>query len=1087
MTRPLTTARIPMRKTRLLSLSPFAARVLLALAGAGAPVLLAPPSAVAQTTTGRLSGRVTAPDGTTPVAGATVIAAGPQGEEAALTDDSGEFLIDPLTVGAYVLRVFPPGQTASVDRPGLEVSAGKMLRVNVGLPGAAAAEAVSETVVVRRKAPTIDYGSARTGFTLQEDQARNLPLGRTFGETLQLAPGAFVDRSGGVSIAGSSGLENTYVLNGLNVTGLRYGDLFNNQRDSAGGTNLPIEFVKELQVQTGGYSAEYGGAMGGVVNVVTKSGSNEFHGSVFSLWTPSAFIGSSRTAPNLNSVLVGRHVEGNDLNVGFEVGGPIIKNRLFFWAGFAPRFESGHFERKVLGLVDANGDGTADVDAQGTRVTNLLATSRTDEWRRSYSYGGKLTFLANPDNRFELSILGSPTQTRSIYRDPSAGPESVSDLHSSETRFHKNNTDIIGNWSSNLLDRSWKLEASAGLHLESFLKTSPFGDVLGRQQLEYHGASLWDLERTPGCQPVGGFDPCPVDNYKGGGLGYRQHSTGDREMLDLKSTHIFTGFGRNELSYGGHLEVNHLNLERNYSGPLGERQLLQIYPDQVVAWNFFSLPRGRYPYEFANDASPLAGPPFYRDQLTANVHSTSYAAFAQDTFAPIPNLRLSLGLRYERQTLFDYNGDRFAALDNWGPRVGAVWDPTNDGHSKVYAHYGRFYESVPLDLAARYFGGEGILQRYYATSSCPNPPSTWQGTGGETAGCSLNGAAPFNNGSLYPVQPRLRGQYHDEIVAGVQRDLWDDLVVGANFTHRWLGSIIEDGTAAPDFTFVLANPGNVPKEALDDVQRAIDRKQQEVTAATTDAEKALRGNELGALQAKLANLKGLANEPKPERTYTALTLTAAKRITKRLSLHASYTYSRLIGNYNGLYDPDNNYAAPNGNNSYDTPELVVNKRGPLANDRPHSARATGFYEIPVPQGSVILGSVFSVFSGVPRNYQSALLPGQQLIFLLPRGSAGRTPTITQVDARVGYRRELDKGMSLELFVEIFNVLNTRTPTLLDDDYTYDMAAAIRNGTRADLAYARNINGAPINVNPNFGKPIAFQAPIHGRLGLRLLF
>src|SRR6185369_3789792 len=148
-------------------------------------------------------------------------------------------------------------------------------------------------------------------------------------------------------------------------------------------------------------------------------------------------------------------------------------------------------------------------------------------------------------------------------------------------------------------------------------------------------------------------------------------------------------------------------------------------------------------------------------------------------------------------------------------------------------------------------------------------------------------------GQNYPVQPNLQGQYNNEVVAGVQHELMEDMVVGLDYTHRWLGAIIEDGTGDPNsYTFVLANPGNVPQSTLDDLKKQAD-------AGVPGA------------QAKLDSLSGLAHDPKPERTYDALTLFVDKRFSRNWLVHGSYTYSRLIGNYEGLYQDHTDYAAPN--------------------------------------------------------------------------------------------------------------------------------------------------------------------------------
>jgi hypothetical protein len=344
----------------------------------------------------------------------------------------------------------------------------------------------------------------------------------------------------------------------------------------------------------------------------------------------------------------------------------------------------------------------------------------------------------------------------------------------------------------------------------------------------------------------------------------------------------------------------------------------------------------------------------------------------------------------------------------------------------------------------------------------------------------------LNGGSTYPIQPNIRGQYHDEIVAGFRRALTEDLVVGADYTHRWLGRIIEDGTAT-DGTFVLANPGQISKKSLDAVERQVAAKQAEVDAAPDDATRAVRQGELGDLKSQLSNLKGLAEQPKPERTYDALTLSAAKRFARNWMVNATYTYSRLIGNYNGLYDSDNGYFAPNGGQAYDTPELTLNRRGPLANDRPHAGRVDGYYQIPVGKGTITAGLSFAAYSGIPRNYVAQWYSGVQIMFLLPRGAAGRTPAVTQTDFKVAYRRPLTKTTSMEAFIDFFNVFNERTALQLDDNYTFDLAAPIVNGNVNDLKYAKNIEGRPLPLNPNFGQGTVFQSPFHGRLGLRFLF
>ena len=195
--------------------------------------------------------------------------------------------------------------------------------------------------------------------------------------------------------------------------------------------------------------------------------------------------------------------------------------------------------------------------------------------------------------------------------------------------------------------------------------------------------------------------------------------------------------------------------------------------------------------------------------------------------------------RLEFQKLYDFHGQAFLDATNISPRVGAIWDPRNDGRSKISFFYGRYYEAIPLNVAARYFGGEGILQRngvaVHRLRGRRAEPVRVERLG-EYAGCNLprsrrrrtpnpmdnasGGSVLFNNGSNYAVQSEPgQGQYHNEIVATAEREIFEDTTVRLDYQHRWLGTIIEDGAADPtSLTFVLANPGHVPQEALDNAR-----------------------------------------------------------------------------------------------------------------------------------------------------------------------------------------------------------------------------------------------------------------------------
>jgi hypothetical protein len=1055
----------------------------------------------AQVITGGVVGRVTDRDTALPLGGVTVILQGPQGEDASLTDEHGDYSFSNVQPGNYVLRFYVANAASQVEQPGVIVAAERTIRVNMKLAAPSAA-APQQTYVVTGKAPTIDIGSTRVQTQFDQEFMNNVPIGRTYGDLIEKAPGAFIDGSNNVSIAGATGLENIYIVNGLNVTGLRFGNLEYGGPTIGGGTNVPVEFLHSVDVNTGGYEAEYGGAMGGVINTLLKSGTNQLHAEAFGYWSPYWLAGNPKPIVPVGSALGGFRKPDFDDSFGIDVGGPIIKDRLFFWVGLAPRLTDTYFLRTAYAQVEnPNMPGTAQIDpATGLPVTNQIDwTARVNETHRTYYYAGTLDWLPLPDNKLTVAVMGTPSFNNQLKQQYGVDTKSSNPDWMSES-LTKTNTDVTARWVSKLFDRHWQIEAFGGMHSEYFYDRAPNAALNGLNELQYSGANLWDLEHAPGCEPTAsGFQPCPVNPfYQTGGFGEIDKYTGYRWSGEIKSTHLFNGGGPHELKWGWHVDLGTFDLDRYYSGPVGSRAFVQLFPGSngITSWTFFKLQQGESPLDYTmgkSDPIMLTQPPRYVDDLSAKVESLSNAFFLQDSYSPsvLRNLTLNVGARYELQRIAGSDGVAFLDTSNISPRLGAIYDPLGDGRSKVSVAYGRYYEQVPLDIAARYFAGENFVQGFGSLTGCPgglSNPYSWTGNAEYTKCGPPGGALPTFNSEF--AQPNLQGQYHNEIVATAEREVIQDLVVRLDYQHRWLGSIIEDGYGPGFGPGVLANPGHVPGSAIDEATRQRDQTAAALAAAApTDPNYQALTSAANTAAYNLATLQQLGAMPTPERTYDALTLSLRKRFSKNWMTRASYTYSRLIGNYEGLYQNETNYIAPNGGNAYDLPELAVNANGPLPNDRPHLFRLDGFYNQPVGRGHFTGGLSFVARSGMPRNYIGNLAPGSayQLVFLLPRGSAGRTPTVTQFDLKFMYGRPLTANVNFEAFIDIFNLFNQQTAILVDDNYTFDAAPPIQNGTVSDLPFAKNVFGQPVAKNPNFGQPLAYQAPISGRLGLRLTF
>ncbi len=236
----------------------------------------------------------------------------------------------------------------------------------------------------------------------------------------------------------------------------------------------------------------------------------------------------------------------------------------------------------------------------------------------------------------------------------------------------------------------------------------------------------------------------------------------------------------------------------------------------------------------------------------------------------------------------------------------------------------------------------------------------------------------------------------------------------------------------------------------------------------------------------------LVNPAGATRTYQAVQLTANKRFARRWFFAGSYTWSRLRGNYVGLYSADNDQRNPNQSTQYDVLGIMVNRSGPLPNDRPHLIRLDGYYTRPLAHASLTAGLGFVGRSGQPLNALGSFQgPGDNDSFILPRGSIGRTPFVTRFDLHLAYRRSLPGKLSAEAFLDVFNLFNQHTVLTQDQIYTSEVVTPISGGSKADLKNLTisdaNGNLVPAIKNPNFLMPTSYQAPIAGRLGVRVFF
>ncbi|HNJ43393.1 MAG TPA: TonB-dependent receptor, partial [Acidobacteriota bacterium] len=277
--------------TQLLSALLFLA-VVLSPTGFSQPVLAYAGPAVAggaQEVSGSIKGVVRDQTGAV-VAGATVTAKNAQRTYEATTDASGNYTFANLQPGTYTISATASGFT-TYEVSDLSLELGRTLQVNMDLKAGGQDEIVNVTAA---DAAYVDVTSSKTAVNINEMQIRVLPKTLNFSSVLEVAPGTRSEgKSGGFQIDGASGVENVFVVDGVEVTEITQGRLRSSK-------NTPLDFVKEVQVKSAGYEAEYGGATGGVVNVVTKSGTNEFHGEGRFEYTSDSFRAEDNPTQRLN-------------------------------------------------------------------------------------------------------------------------------------------------------------------------------------------------------------------------------------------------------------------------------------------------------------------------------------------------------------------------------------------------------------------------------------------------------------------------------------------------------------------------------------------------------------------------------------------------------------------------------------------------------------------------------------------------------------------------------------------------------------------------------------------------------------------
>ena len=1032
--------------------------------------LLFTTAAMAQSsTTGEVVGIVADANGAV-VPNASITLSGPNLIRAVTTTSAadGSYRFSSVPPGRYALETSATSGFAAYKQENVEVNLSRTTTTNITL-AAAGATGVVDVVAT----PEIDQSNNTTGSNISTEFFSNIPTSRTVQGLYTIAPtvarSGLRDASGrdrDPSVAGSSGPENNYILDGVNTTDPAFG---------GGGANLPFEFVQEVEIKTGAFGADQGLATGGVFNVITKSGGNEYHGDLFAYGNPSSFVRDTKNFP-----FTGLAPNGfSEVDAGGDIGGPIIKNRLTFFAAFNPQFRNNNyltqsFRQEVEGKI------------------------------KTPFYSGKVSWLINNNNSATFSTFGDFTkETGHLFAGSGFGANLASFAGTRETGGHnyaaRLNSNIRQNWIGEFafgmhFQRNNVIPdasvASTALNTDNFAILRSNGTVAPVTQTGTAGPTntgFVDFVFSPG----GSLQR----NFVRDGFGLFQNQKRNRWEASARFQNILD---QHTIKYGFEYYKNKYDINQTSTGPsnvfanpLGvpnnngtdvdnrtvsgfrvtnnfsvcttRGTVITCPSSTAIAVLSAAQAAGTLPTGYtlnttatAITAQEVLNNPFLvrattrvRDfKLIAKTSTAVESFYVQDDYRLLKNLQFNIGVRWDYQQAYGNDGVTYLKLNNWfdnlQPRLGFSWDPFSKGKTKLFANYARFVETpLPLDINVRAGSDDTQTDKNFNVNRWGAPLNATIATGFGTR----------NLGAEHtPIDQGLKPQTVNEWTAGFEHELMKNITLGVRGIYRGQGSVIEDGSFDDGDSYFLFNPGEI---------RPGDNTTEEIAC----------------------NSPGIGCFGRARRWYRALEFTLNRRFANNFSFNTSYVYSSLIGNYEGLFRNDNGQSDPNITSLFDLVSLLANTYGRLPNDRPHQFKFNGSYQTPF---KLVVSGNFYAQSGIPFN---ALIPhpvyGNNEGFLNPRGttvlqadapggiSAGsnRTPFTWNLDLGAYYPVKLSENMQIRFTADWFNVTNSQRAVTLDQTYQ------INSGVTGV---------APVN-NPFFGTGAIFQYPSTLRLGAKFTF
>jgi hypothetical protein len=1022
--------------------------------------------AVAQEQSGAIEGVIKDPSGAV-LPGVTVEARSPQvvGVSTTVTDARGVYRFPALPPGNYEITASLPGFATAKNQAIL--SLGQLLRVEITLKMAG----VAETVQVTGESPLIDVKQNASFATIERATIEKIPKGRDFTSVVTTAPGTNNESyAGGIQIDGASGSENRFIVDGMDTT---------NMRSGVSAKGVQVDFIQEVQVKSSGYNAEFGGATGGVINAVSKSGSNSYHGGVGTYYTGNAWRGEIRPSWRINpwtdsggsfpgdlEQVKGRDDDKwNNWNPVGDFGGPAIKDKLWYYAGISYNRND---NSRTAKFIYGNPVGA-------TRTFDWYSWQQYFNWNATTQLGSNIRLKISGANQWNKSRGTAPgfqaegstfagfsaTSPQAVLNGQStSGGWTSNTWQTSEEKWHQV-YDLSGSDFTNMLysgNLDWVVKPTFFVNFTAgaltYNTTQP-PDFAVMSPRVYYATSNMSYCTTPGPN-------CPVaipDSLRHSSGWYNIDRSNSLTAADYYQR-LFTNL--NTIWYkslaGQHTFKAGLRYERvnNQENSGNQYPIFNMYWNSTRTTSDGRRVRGTYGYWRARQIGTFG-----------EAHSDNWSLWVQDSWTIANKLTINAGVRTESETVPSYSGStgvgvKFGFGDKIAPRLGFAYDFKGDGKWKAYGSFGWFYDMMKLSLPISSFGGDKWKDWYYTLDTydwspiaCNPATSNYEGNCGpgkviEAIDYRFNSSiadprlADYFGGQPHnTIDPAMKPYQSNELTLGLDHELNSTMSVGVRYVRKRLMYAIEDvGVKLPATAtnpesievYFIANPG------------------------------------YGVTQVLNPDFPSFKTPP-AQRDYDSVEFRLRKRLAQNWSLNASYLWSRLYGNYSGLASSDEGGRTdPNVSRYFDAPYMSWNSKsqpvnGPLYTDRPHQIKVQATYDFK-----------FGTSAGLMATYQSGMPVGALVswqgypVFITTRDSLGRTPFQQRYDLYVQQDIKIHGNQRINLSLNIDNMFDLKTvtdynQTINRDTLSYDDATYFAGFDPFKLMNEEIAAGGDMRYNP----------------------